>query len=468
MMAAQDSFDLIVIGSGPGGYIAAIRAAQLGMRVACVEKDKTLGGTCLNVGCIPSKALLDSSERFHAVRDGLTAHGIKVGNVELDLAAMLARKDKIVKISTQGIAGLFKKHKIERITGTGRLTAADSVAVSNGSETRRLSAPRVLIATGSAPIELPGVPFDGERIVCSTEALSFKEVPQRLLVIGGGAIGLELGSVWSRLGSHVVVVEFLDRIVPGMDRKMGQQLQKILAKQGITFHLQTSAQRAVVENGSVRVTLESQGKTSETECDVVLVAVGRRPFTDGLGAREIGVAFDDRGRIKVDEHYATNVPGVYAIGDVIAGPMLAHKAEEEGVAAVELMAGQAGHVNYDAVPNIVYTWPEFASVGMSEEQAESQEIQFRVGSFPFIANGRARCMNETEGGVKILADAKSDRVLGVHILGPNASDLIAEAALAMEFGASAEDIARSVHAHPTLAEAVKEAALAVAQRTLNI
>ena len=467
-MAAQDSFDLIVIGSGPGGYIAAIRAAQLGMRVACVEKDKTLGGTCLNVGCIPSKALLDSSERFHAARDGFAAHGIRVGNVELDLAAMLARKDKIVKISTQGIAGLFKKHKIERITGTGRLTAADSVAVSNGSETRRISAPRILIATGSAPIELPGVPFDGERIVCSTEALSFKEVPQRLLVIGGGAIGLELGSVWSRLGSHVVVVEFLDRIVPGMDRKMGQQLQKILAKQGITFHLQTSAQRAVVENGNVRVTLESQGKTSETECDVVLVAVGRRPFTDGLGAREIGVAFDDRGRIKVDEHYATNVPGVYAIGDVIAGPMLAHKAEEEGVAAVELMAGQAGHVNYDAVPNIVYTWPEFASVGMSEEQAQSQEIQFRVGSFPFIANGRARCMNETEGGVKILADANTDRVLGVHILGPNASDLIAEAALAMEFGASAEDIARSVHAHPTLAEAVKEAALAVAQRTLNI
>ena len=467
-MAAQDSFDLIVIGSGPGGYIAAIRAAQLGMRVACVEKDKTLGGTCLNVGCIPSKALLDSSERFHAARDGFAAHGIRVGNVELDLAAMLARKDKIVKISTQGIAGLFKKHKIERITGTGRLTAADSVAVSNGSETRRISAPRILIATGSAPIELPGVPFDGERIVCSTEALSFKEVPQRLLVIGGGAIGLELGSVWSRLGSHVVVVEFLDRIVPGMDRKMGQQLQKILAKQGITFHLQTSAQRAVVENGNVRVTLESQGKTSATECDVVLVAVGRRPFTDGLGAREIGVAFDDRGRIKVDEHYATNVPGVYAIGDVIAGPMLAHKAEEEGVAAVELMAGQAGHVNYDAVPNIVYTWPEFASVGMSEEQAQSQEIQFRVGSFPFIANGRARCMNETEGGVKILADANTDRVLGVHILGPNASDLIAEAALAMEFGASAEDIARSVHAHPTLAEAVKEAALAVAQRTLNI
>jgi dihydrolipoamide dehydrogenase len=465
---SQHPFDLIVIGSGPGGYIAAIRAAQLGMRVACVEKDKTLGGTCLNVGCIPSKALLDSSERFHAVRDGLGVHGIKVGSVELDLAAMLARKDKVVKTLTQGVAGLFKKHKIERVSGTGRLIAADTVEVVNGSDSRRVSGRRILIATGSAPIDLPGLPFDGERIVCSTEALSFKAVPQRLLVIGGGAIGLELGSVWNRLGSRVVVIEFMDRIVPGMDRKMGQQLQKALEKQGITFQLQTSAQRAVCDNGAVRVTLESQGKPSEAECDVVLVAVGRRPFTDGLGAREIGVAFDERGRIQVDERYATNVPGVYAIGDVITGAMLAHKAEEEGVAAVELMAGQAGHVNYDAVPNVVYTWPEFASVGMSEEQAQSQEIEFRVGSFPFIANGRARCMNETEGGVKILADAKTDRVLGVHILGPNASDLIAEAALAMEFGASAEDIARSVHAHPTLPEAMKEAALAVAQRTLNI
>jgi dihydrolipoamide dehydrogenase len=464
----QHPFDLIVIGSGPGGYIAAIRAAQLGMRVACVERDKALGGTCLNVGCIPSKALLDSSERYYAARAGLAAHGIKVGSVELDLAAMLARKDKVVKALTQGVAGLFKKHKIERITGSGRLTAADTVEVSNGSGTRRLTARRILIATGSAPIELPGLPFDGTRIVSSTEALTFTEVPPRLLVIGGGAIGLELGSVWNRLGSRVHVVEFMDRIVPGMDRKMGQQLQKVLEKQGMTFQLQSSAKQAAVENGRVRVTLESQGKTSETECEVVLVAVGRRPFADGLGAREIGVAFDDRGRITVDGHYATNVPGVYAIGDVIAGPMLAHKAEEEGVAAVELMAGQAGHVNYDAVPNIVYTWPEFASVGMSEEQAQSQEIQFRVGTFPFIANGRARCMNETDGGVKILADAATDRVLGVHILGPNASDLIAEAALAMEFGASAEDIARSVHAHPTLPEAMKEAALAVGQRTLNI
>jgi dihydrolipoamide dehydrogenase len=378
------------------------------------------------------------------------------------------RKEKVVKILTQGVAGLFKKNKVERVTGSGRLIGNGAVEVSNGAGSRRLTARHILIATGSAPVELPGLPFDGERIVCSTEALSFKQVPQRLLVIGAGAVGLELGSVWNRLGAHVVVVEFMDRIVPGMDRKVGEQLQKALEKQGMTFKLQTSAKQATVADGAVRVTLESAGKTSEETCDVVLVAVGRRPFTDGLGAREIGVAFDERGRITVDAHYATNVPGVCAIGDVIPGPMLAHKAEEEGIAAVERMAGQPGHVNYDAIPSIVYTWPELASVGMTEEQAQSQEIQFNVGTFPFIANGRARCMNETEGLVKILADAKTDRVLGVHILGPRASDLIAEAALAIEFGASAEDIARSVHAHPTLPEAIKEAALAVHRRALNI
>jgi len=466
--STQDAYDLIVIGAGPGGYVAAIRAAQLGMRVACVEKERSLGGTCLNVGCIPSKALLDSSEHYHTVRNGLAAHGIKVSAVELDLPAMMARKDKVVKVLTQGVAGLFKKNQIERLTGSGRLTAADTVEVSTGAETRRITARRILIATGSAPIELPGLPFDGEHVVCSTEALSLKQVPAQLLVVGAGAVGLELGSVWNRLGARVTVVEFMDRIVPGMDRKMGVQLQKALEKQGIIFRLQTSARAAALEHGTVRVTLESQGNTSDVESDIVLVAVGRKPFTDGLGAREVGVAFDDHGRIGVDRAYATNVPGIYAIGDVIAGPMLAHKAEEEGIAAVEGMAGQAGHVNYDAVPNVVYTWPELASVGMSEEQAQSQEIPVRVGTFPFIANGRARCMNETEGSVKILADAKTDRILGIHILGPRASDLIAEAAVAMEFGASAEDIARSVHAHPTLPEAVKEAALAVAQRALHI
>jgi dihydrolipoamide dehydrogenase len=465
---ADDTFDLVVIGSGPGGYIAAIRAAQLGMHVACVEKERALGGTCLNVGCIPSKALLDSSEHFHFVRHGLAAHGITIGAPQLDLAAMMARKDKVVKVLTQGVAGLFKKHAVERVSGTARLAAADRVDVVNGGARRVLHARRVLIATGSAPVALPALPFDGVHIVSSTEALALPQVPERLLVIGAGAIGLELGSVWARLGAQVKVVEFLDRIVPGMDRQMGELLQKSLQKQGMVFQLQSTARSAAVANGSVRVTVESQGKSSEEVCDLVLVAVGRRPFTDGLGARELGVAFDDRGRIVVDARYATNVPEIYAIGDVIAGPMLAHKAEDEGIAAVECMAGQAGHVNYDAVPNVVYTWPELACVGMTEEQARSQEIPYRVGMFPFIANGRARCMNETEGAVKMLADTKTDRVLGVHILGPRASDIIAEAAIAMEFGASAEDIARSVHAHPTLPEAIKEAALAVHQRTLNI
>jgi len=464
----QDAYDLLVIGAGPGGYTAAIRAAQLGMRVACIEKDAALGGTCLNVGCIPSKALLDSSEHFAHARDGLAVHGIKVGGVELDLGAMMARKARVVKTLTQGVASLFKKNKITRITGSARLVASDTVEVVTADARQTVRARHILVATGSAPIELPGLPFDGQRIVGSTEALGFTQVPERLLVVGAGAIGLELGSVWNRLGAQVLVVEFMDRIVPGMDRKMGEQLRKILEKQGLVFHLQTTAQRAVVVDDQVRVTLETQGKTSEESFDRVLVAVGRRPFAEGLGAPEVGVALDERGRIKVDGRYATNVPGVYAIGDVIAGPMLAHKSEEEGVAAVEMIAGLAGHVNYEAVPNVVYTRPELASVGLSEEQAQNQGIEFRVGSFPFMANARAKCMNETDGAVKILADAKTDRILGVHILGPRASDLIAEAAVAIEFGASSEDIARSVHAHPTLPEVIKEAALAVQQRAINI
>jgi dihydrolipoamide dehydrogenase len=463
-----DMFDLVVIGAGPAGYVAALRAAQLGMRVACVEKERALGGTCLNIGCIPSKALLDSSEHFFALRRGLDAHGIKVGSVDLDLPAMLARKDKVVKGLTQGIAGLFKKNKVERIAGAARLVAGDRVEVRAGAETRQLSARHVLIATGSVPVALPDLPFDGTHIVCSTEALAFAQVPRRLLVIGGGAIGLELGSVWARLGAQVVVAEFMDRIVPTMDWKMGAQLQKALQKQGLTFRLGTTARAARVEQGAVRVTLESKGVRTEDVCDVVLVAVGRRPYTEGLGLEDIGITLDERGRIPVDEQYRTTVPSIAAVGDVIAGPMLAHKAQEEGVAAVELMAGQPGHVNYAAVPNVVYTWPELASVGLTEEQAESEGRAYRVGTFPFLANGRARCMDETEGLVKVLADAETDRLLGVHILGPRASDLIAEAAVAMEFGASAEDLARSVHAHPTLPEAIKEAALAVAGRALHV
>jgi dihydrolipoamide dehydrogenase len=462
----MDKFDLIVIGAGPGGYVAAIRAAQLGMRVACVEKDESLGGTCLNVGCIPSKALLDSSEHYFNLRQGMEGHGIKISGLELDLAAMLARKDKVVKTLTTGIKGLLRKNKIERIKGTARLAGGGRVVVAGG-DTPELQAANILIATGSAPIELKDLPFDGRHIICSTEALTLDQVPGELLVIGGGAIGLELGSVWNRLGSHVEVIEFMDRIVPGMDIAMGKQLQKILQKQGLEFQLETSAKSAKVANGNVQVTLEAAGEVSERTCDVVLVAVGRRPYTEGLGLEEAGVELDERRRVKVDAHWRTNVDGIWAIGDVIAGPMLAHKAEEEGIAAVERMAGQAGHVNYDAIPAVVYTWPELASVGMTEEAARGRG-EVNVGSFPFMANGRARCMDDAEGLVKIIADAKTDRVLGIHILGPRASDLIAEAAVAVEFSASAEDIARSVHAHPTLPEAIKEAALAVSKRAIHI
>jgi dihydrolipoamide dehydrogenase len=466
MEAAE--FDAIVIGAGPGGYIAAIRAAQLGLRVACVEKEQALGGTCVNVGCIPSKALLDSSEHYAVAGHALAAHGVSVAGVALDLPTMLARKDRVVKVSAQGVASLFKKNQVERITGTARLTAPGVVELVAGAERRTLRGRNIVIATGSAPIELPGLPFDGERIISSTEALGLTAVPERLLVVGAGAVGLELGSVWRRLGAAVTVVEFMDRIVPGVDRQSGEVLRRLLQKQGLTIRLQTSAKGAVVRDDNVRVTLEQAGTESEEEWDLVLVAVGRRPFTDGLGARELGVAFDERDRIVVDARYATSVPGLYAIGDVIAGPMLAHKAEEEGVAVAEVLAGQAGHVNYEAIPNVVYTAPELASVGLSEEDAQRRGIAYRVGVFPFTANGRARCMNERDGQVKVLADAQSDRVLGVHIVGPRASDIIAEAVLAMEFGASAEDIARSVHAHPTLPEALKEAALAVHGRALNM
>ncbi len=464
---ADDRFDLVVIGSGPGGYTAAIRAAQLGMRVACVEKYERLGGTCLNVGCIPSKALLDSSERYEETRHGLAAHGIGVDNVALDLGAMMARKDKIVRGLTQGVASLFKKNKVERVLGAARLESAQRVLVRGAGE-RTLETARALIATGSKPTALKTLPFDGERIVSSTEALTLGVAPRRLLVVGAGAVGLELGSVWARLGAQVTVVEFLDRIVPLMDRGMGRQLQAALKKQGVTFRLETSAAKAERTADGVRVTLESKGESFVEDADVVLVAVGRRPYADELGAREIGVAFDERGRITVNEHFETSVAGVFAIGDVIPGPMLAHKAEEEGVAAVERMAGQAGHVNYDAIPNVVYTWPELASVGLSEEDAAERGLEVRIGSFPFMANARAKCLAATDGGVKVLADARTDRILGVHILGPRASDLIAEAALAIEYGASAEDVARTPHAHPTLPEALKEAALGVAKRSINI
>jgi dihydrolipoyl dehydrogenase len=460
-------FDLVVIGSGPGGYVAAIRAAQLGMKTACVEKYPALGGTCLNVGCIPSKALLDSSEHFALVRHGLAVHGIRA-TAELDLAAMMARKDKVVRDLTRGVEGLFRKNKVTRVTGVGRLVSAGEVEVTGESGTQRLRAKRVLIATGSKAATLPGIAFDGARIVHSTDALTLGEVPKRLLVVGAGAIGLELGSVWMRLGSEVRVLEFMDRAVPGMDRQSGQLLRRTLEKQGMKFAFGASAKSAEVRDGEVRVTVSEGEATREEACDVLLVAVGRRPYTDGLGARELGVGFDERGRILVDAGYQTGVPGVFAIGDVIPGPMLAHKAEEEGIAAVERMAGQAGHVSYECIPNVVYTWPELASVGMSEEEARERGHEIAIGTFPFLANGRARAMEERDGQVKIVADARTDRILGAHILGPRASDLIAELSVAMEFGASAEDIARSVHAHPTLPEAIREAALAVGKRAIQI
>jgi dihydrolipoamide dehydrogenase len=464
---AQSAYDLVVIGAGPGGYIAAIRAAQLGMKVACVEKDSTLGGTCLNIGCIPSKALLESSERYFAVRHQLPAHGIVAESVQLDLAKLLARKDSVVRTVTRGVEGLFKKHKIAWVRGTGRIAAPDRVEVT-GTETQTLTTARILIATGSVPIELPAAPFDGRRIVSSTEALALPVVPKRMIVIGGGAIGLEMGSVWSRLGAEVLVVEMLDRLVPGMDLQLTKLLQRALEKQGLRFKLRTTVARAAATADDVSVTIASDNSESEERCDVLLVAVGRRPYTEGLGLEAVGVKLDARGRIVVDEQFATSIAGIYAIGDAIPGPMLAHKAEEEGIAAVERMAGLAGHVNYDAVPNVVYTNPEFAAVGLTEEECARRGVPVRTGSFPFIANGRARGMGETDGQVKVVADATSDRVLGIHILGAHASDLIGEAALAMEFSASAEDIGRAVHAHPTLSEALKEAALAVDGRPLNI
>jgi dihydrolipoamide dehydrogenase len=468
---AKQRYDLVVLGAGPGGYQAAIRAAQLGMKTAIVEKDASLGGTCLNVGCIPSKALLESSELYEQATHGLAAHGIAVGEVKLDLAAMMARKRGVVDGLTRGVQGLMKKNRIDVWQGTARIAAAPPAGVVevrgvNGGE---LETPRILIATGSVPVALPHLPFDGKRVLSSTEALSLDAVPARMLVVGGGAIGLELGSVWSRLGAKVRIVELMDQIVPGSDRRTAQLLERSLKKQGLEILLQTSAVAAEVSSKGVKVTLRAKdGKESSESYDAVLVAVGRRAYTAELGAAEAGIATDERGRITVGPHYETNVAGIYAIGDVVAGPMLAHKASEEGIACVERMSGVAGHVNYAAIPAVVYTWPELASVGLGEEAARAAGHEVRIGSFPFTATPRAKCTGETDGGVRIVADAATDAVLGVHIVGPNASELIAEAAIAMEFGATSEDIARSVHAHPTLAEALKEAALGVDGRSIHI
>jgi dihydrolipoamide dehydrogenase len=464
---AEASYDLVVIGSGPGGYTSAIRAAQLGLKTACVEKYPTLGGTCLNVGCIPSKALLDSSEHFAHARHGFAAHGIKA-RVELDLPTMLARKDKVVKELTSGVGFLFKKNKVEPVSGTARIVGSGKVEVTGAGATRTLETQRILIATGSKPAALPGIAYDDRRIVHSTHALTLPEVPKRMLVVGAGAIGLELGSVWLRLGAEVEVLEFMDRIVPGMDRKSGLLLQRSLERQGMKFRLKTSAKTARVEGDHVVVMIqkaEPKVEASEETCDVLLVAVGRRPYTEGLGAAEVGVKLDERGRIVVDEHYRTNVEGIFAIGDVIQGPMLAHKAEEEGIAAVERMAGLPGHVEYRCIPNVVYTWPELASVGMSEEEAAEAGVEVAIGSFPFWPTRAPRPWG-ARGQVKVIADASRPDPRRAH-LRARASDPDRRVAT-MELNASAEDVARSVHAHPTLPEAVREAALAVAKRAINI
>ena len=470
-MADLNHADLIVIGAGPGGYVAAIRAAQLGMSVVCIEKRATLGGTCLNVGCIPSKALLNTSEKYHEAASGhLAEMGIAVGKPKLDLDAMMANKDEIVSSLTGGIDLLFRKNKVTRITGMAKITAPGQVTVTAEDGSKDLTADRILIATGSEPASLPGVEIDEDKIVSSTGALALPKVPKRLVLIGAGYIGLEMGTVWKRLGADVEVVEFLPRILPGMDQEVASKFKSILEKQGLNFRLSTAVKSAKANKSGVVLDIAPAegGETEKLTADVVLVAVGRRPNTDGLGLEAIGVTLDERGRIPVDEDFETNIPGIFAIGDVIPGPMLAHKAEEDGVAAVEIMAGMAGHVDYDHVPGIVYTAPEIATLGKTEEQLKDQGITYNKGVFPFMANSRARAMGMTEGFVKILADATTDRVLGVHIIGHEAGTVIHECATAMAFGASSEDIARTCHGHPTLNEAVKEAALAVDGRAIHM
>ncbi len=458
------NYDLIVIGAGPGGYVAAIRAAQLGLNVAVVEKEPPLGGTCLRIGCIPSKALLESSERFYAAQHELAAHGVKVSDVQLDLATLLKRKDQVVATLTGGVAALLKKNKIARYAGHGRLAGAGKVSLEGKDGAIELSAKSILIATGSKPATLPGVEPDGDRIGGSTEALSYPDVPKHLVVIGAGYIGVELGSVWRRLGAKVTVLEFLDHIFPGLDAELAADALKIFTQQGLEFRLKSKV-KAVRRDGNECV-VELDG-ADIVKCDHVLLAVGRVPNTENLGLDTTGVKLDERGRIVVDNHFATSTAGVYAIGDVIPGPMLAHKAEEEGIAFAEQLVNGWGHVNYDTIPAVIYTHPEIASVGRTEEQLREAGVEYRKGTFRFRANGRAQAIGDTEGKIKMLANANTDRVLGVHILGPRAGDLIAEAAAAMTFGASSEDIARTCHAHPTLAEALKEAALAVDDRALH-
>ncbi len=465
----MDKFDVVIIGSGPGGYVAAIRAGQLGLKTAIVEKDPELGGTCLNIGCIPSKALLSSSDHFAFAKHEAAKHGIVLPNVMLDLSTMLKRKDKVVKLMNGGVRSLMKLNKVTAFQGLGTIAAPGRVSIkpAEGAE-MEIESPHIIIATGSVPVELPTMKFDGNVVVSSTEALSFPEVPKKLLVIGAGAIGLELGSVWSRLGSEVTFLEFLPRIALGFDLELANALQKVLTAQGMKFHLGTKVSAVKVEGGRATANGTKGDEQLTFEADKVLVSVGRRAFVEGVGADKIAVALDERKRIKVDAHFRTNVEGVYAIGDVIAGPMLAHKAEEEGIACVEMIAGKAGHVNYDVIPGIIYTNPELAGVGITEDFAKEKGMKVRIGKFPFRANGRAVAAEDVEGFVKFVADAETDRIIGAHIMSHAASDLMAECVAVMEFGGSAEDLGRTVHAHPTHSEAVKEAALSVNKSAIHI
>ena len=466
----DNDFDIVVIGGGPGGYVCAIRAAQLGLKAACVESRGSLGGTCLNVGCIPSKSLLNLSENYHKAKKDFNNQGIEISDIRLNINKMMSNKEKSVQVLTKGIEFLFKKNKVTYFKGKGVIFSKDDVVVyESDNKKTNIKAKNIVIATGSSPTSLPGIKIDEKNIVSSTGALSFSEVPKDLVIIGGGYIGLEMGSVWSRLGSNVTVIEYLDFITPGMDKEISNEFQKILIKQGIQFKLNNKV-TAVKNMGSKVVVEYINNKTSvidKKECDKVLVSVGRKPYTEGLNLSKVGIRKDDKGRIEVNEKLQTSFKNIYAIGDVIKGPMLAHKAEEEGIAVAEIIAGQAGHVNYDVIPGVIYTSPEVAAVGKTEEQLKNDNKSYKVGKFPFLANSRAKVNNETEGFVKILADSKTDKILGVHIIGPHCGDMIAEMALAMEFGASAEDVARTCHAHPTHTEAIKEAALAVDKRPIH-
>ena len=464
----SEKFQAVVIGGGPGGYVCAIRLAQLGLKTACIDSRGTLGGTCLNIGCIPSKSLLNLSEKFHEAKN-FSNLGIEVSNVKLNLEKMMKNKEKAVSVLTKGVEFLFKKNKITYFKGIGSFKSANKISILDSKKVENIiETEKTIISTGSEPLALPKVDFDEKTIVSSTGALSLKTVPKKMLVVGGGYIGLEMGSVWSRLGTEVHVVEFLDHITPGMDNEISKEFLKILQKQGIKFHLEVKVENIIKKTKGVVVTTSNkEGKKLDFDCDVVLIAVGRKPNTKNLNLEKIGINLDSKKRIKVDKKYQTNIKNIFAIGDVIEGPMLAHKAEEEGISVAETIAGQAGHVNYDVIPGVVYTTPEVATVGKTEEQLKENQIAYKVGKFSFMANSRAKAINEAEGFVKILADSKTDKVLGVHMIGPHAGEMIAEMSLAMEFGASSEDIARTCHAHPTFSEAIKEAALAVDKRTIH-